>query len=211
MTFHLRELGAFSLCAVALHFAIRTSQYVSLNPNLFEPGLRERYEPYLPIVALHAGSSIVALLSGLPALSARVRHWSLKFHKRIGKIYFFSVVIGALTGAYMSLYAFGGGASKTGLMILSCLWFITALKAVQFARLKNIHAHKRWMQRNYALTLGAFSLRMELSILSRLELGYQTVYPIAVWSSWTLNLLLLETILRLRARQKGRGFEKSGY
>jgi Predicted membrane protein (DUF2306) len=49
-----------------------------------------------------------------------------------------------------------------GFGILAVLWFLTGLEAYRTMRRGNIKAHRRWMIRNFALTLAAVTLRNQL-------------------------------------------------
>ena len=55
-----------------------------------------------------------------------------------------------------------GLATSLGFGILAVLWFLTALEAYRTVRRGNIEAHRRWMIRNFALTLAAVIPRNQL-------------------------------------------------
>ena len=62
--------------------------------------------------------------------------------------------------------------------------------------------HGRWMLWSFALTCSAITLRVILIPMIIARVPFATAYPIAAWSGFSVNLLLLELVLF--AKQKRR-------
>ena len=188
----------------ALLLGVRASQYVTLDPRLFEPALRVHYRSYIPVVAVHASSSIGALVLGPLLLHSWLRTRFLVAHKILGWIYLSCVAVGGMSGIYMATRAYGGFVSQAGLTMLALGWLLTATLGLRAIRRKEIGAHRRWMSRNYALTFAALTLRLDLAALLFAGIANPYAYRIAAWSSWMVNLLVCERLLvGRRALRKG--------
>ena len=48
------------------------------------------------------------------------------------------------------------------------------------------------MMRSYALTFAAATLRLQLGLLIALGLSFEQAYLIVPWSSWIINLIIVE-------------------
>jgi hypothetical protein len=69
----------------------------------------------------------------------------MQVHRMLGKIYLLSVLIGGLSGLYLSLYSFGGMISHSGFFTVALLWIATGYKAYHSIKHKNVQAHQYWM------------------------------------------------------------------
>lgn len=78
---------------------------------------------YLYFFYTHVYTSIFVLLSGFLAILRK--DFGIKnFHKNIGKIYIFLILLfAAPSGIYMGVFANGGILSKISFVILGCLWW----------------------------------------------------------------------------------------
>jgi hypothetical protein len=79
------------------------------------------------------------------------------------------------------------------------LWFGTGLQAYRSVRKGDIQAHREWMIRNFALTLAAVTLRIELPVmLALLHWPFQVAYITVSWLCWVPNILIAEWMVRGR-------------
>lgn len=78
-------------------------------------------------------------------------------------------------------------------------WLSTLALAVRHAWRGEVAAHRRWMVRNFALTLAAVTLRFYIpgSLMAGIE--FETAYAYIAWLCWVPNLVVAEWMLR-RAR-----------
>ncbi len=104
----------------------------------------------------HTLSGTIALLSGPIQFSSRFRARHLKFHRVLGRIYAFSVVIGALTGVALAM----GRPGLPGTSMQAAAWVICTAAAVITARNRQIIQHRQWMARSYAVTFTFVSSRV---------------------------------------------------
>lgn len=151
---------------------------------------------------IHVFGSLASIIIGPFLFINTIRIKFLKWHRGFGLFYYLSIFFGSLSGIYLSFFATGGLPSTIGLLLLSILWFYTALQAVRNIRQQNIQLHQQWMIRNYSLTFAAVSLRVWLAIIGNI-LGadqFPLSFALSVWLSWTLNFALAEFIIR---RKKG--------
>ncbi len=143
---------------------------------------------------IHVFASLVALAIGPFLLSSKTRNKNRERHKRIGKVYYFCIVVGGLTGLYLAFQATGGIISTLGFGFLSIFWMATAGIALFKIRKGLVQHHRRWMIRNYSLTFAAVTLRIWLLIFVLIAgiNNYETSYIIISWLCWVPNLLIAE-------------------
>jgi len=177
-----------------------TLEYIPFNPNVSflmikQTEVIDRPE-YLTFFYTHVYTSIFVLFSGFLAILRK--DFGLKsFHRNIGKVYIFLILIlAAPSGIYMGIFANGGFLSKVSFIFLGSLWWFTTYKAYQSARQKKFKEHKQWMWRSFALTLSALSLRIwKVIIVYLFHPNPMDVYQIIAWLGWIPNILLIEYLI----------------
>jgi hypothetical protein len=71
------------------------------------------------------------------------------------------------------------------------------LQAYRKIRAGGIEAHRRWMVRNFALSLAAVTLRNELPLmLFALHWSFHVSYITVSWLCWIPNLVVAEWMIR---------------
>jgi len=144
----------------------------------------------LPAIALsHFLGGGIAIVLGLLLFNERLRTKHLDLHKGLGSIYFLAVFISGIAGIYMGLHAHGGMIARVGFTLLACIWLITAMFSLKAILQHDIVKHRFWVYLNYALTLAALSLRIELP-LGVVLLGFDVAYPLVAWMAWVPNLII---------------------
>ncbi|PEJ45518.1 DUF2306 domain-containing protein [Bacillus wiedmannii] len=157
------------------------------------------------MLLIHITTSIVALVIGPFTLSTRFRERNMNRHRIVGRIYMVGILLGGVSGLYLSFYATGGLVAKLGFGLLSVFWLTSAYQALNRVKNKKIKEHRNWMIRNYSLTFGAVTLRIWLPLfivlfgIERFELSY----AIIAWLAWVPNLIVAELFIRKR-RNKGK-------
>ncbi|WP_080777421.1 DUF2306 domain-containing protein [Chryseobacterium phocaeense] len=177
-----------------------TLEYIPFNPNVSflmikQTEVQDRPE-YLSFFYTHVYTSIFVLLSGFLAILRK--DFGIKnFHKNMGKIYIFLILIlTAPSGIYMGFFANGGFFSKISFVILGTLWWFTTYKAYQAARQKRFKEHKQWMWRSFVLSLSALTLRIwKVIIVYLFHPNPMDVYQIIAWLGWIPNILLIEYLI----------------
>lgn len=151
---------------------------------------------YLRPLRLHITGGIGALLAGPWQFSERLRAHALNFHRWLGRFYLLSVATGSIAGFAMAMVSSEGLPTHLGFGILAVLWFVTALQAYRLIRHGDIDAHRRWMIRNFALSLAAVTLRIELPLmLFALHWSFHVSYIIVSWLCWGPNIIVAEWII----------------
>jgi uncharacterized membrane protein len=194
MTNALRMTGWLIMTLLAVVVAYAASRYFWIGPTAAPPPLalvvNERYLLFL----LHAGGGSIALLSGAWNMLDVSRRRFLNLHRWLGRVYLIAVLIGGLAGLALATTAQGGLPARVGFAMLAIVWLVTGVLA--FIRIRNydIESHRRWIIRNYALTLAAVTLRLWLPGLMLTGYGFEAVYVTVAWLSWVPNLLIAEII-----------------
>jgi uncharacterized membrane protein len=145
---------------------------------------------------LHIFASLIALAIGPFQFNEKFRLNKIQVHRLLGKIYLISVLIGGLSGLYMSQYSFGGMISHSGFFTLAILWLATGYKAYHSIKNKNVKAHQYWMFINFALTFAAVTLRTGLGISFASGTPFEVFYPYLAWLCWAPNLLVALVIAK---------------
>ncbi len=104
----------------------------------------------------HTLCGTFALLAGPLQFSTRLRKRHLKLHRVLGRIYFGSVVLGALTGIALAW----GRPGLPGTSMQGSAWIVCTIAAVIAARNRQIDVHRQWMARSYAITFTFISSRV---------------------------------------------------
>ncbi|EJS64529.1 DUF2306 domain-containing protein [Bacillus wiedmannii] len=152
------------------------------------------------MLLIHITTSIVALVIGPFTLSTKFRERNINRHRIVGKIYMVGILLGGVSGLYLSFYATGGLVAKLGFGLLAVFWLTSAYQALHRVKNKKIKEHRNWMIRNYSLTFGAVTLRIWLPLfivlfgIERFELSY----AIIAWLAWVPNLIVAELFIRKR-------------
>jgi hypothetical protein len=108
-----------------------------------------------------------------------------------------SVTLGSIAGFVMATVSMEGLATHVGFGTLAVLWFVTAVQAYRNVLKGEIDLHRRWMIRNFALTLAAVTLRNWLPLmLFALHWPFRASYITVSWVCWVPNLLVAEWMVR---------------
>jgi uncharacterized membrane protein len=142
------------------------------------------------------GGAIAALLGPFQLISS-IRRTSPRVHVWIGRTYLLAVLAGGLAGLYFGPQTSAGPIAATGFTTLAVFWLYSGTQAYITIRRGDVQAHRRWMLRNFSLTLAAAMLRVELPLLIVLGgFSFSTAYIVVAWSSWVPNWLIVEAWLR---------------
>lgn len=161
------------------------------------PDMRTVYAAHRAGIYTHIFAAAVTLLLGPLQFAAFFRRRYPAWHRVAGKIYLgVGVGVGGAAGLYMSLYAFGGLVSTVGFALLAFVWLYSGVRAFMSARARDFAEHRRWMVRNFACSLAAATLRIELIGGSVAGLPFDWLYPATAWLSWIPNLIVAEFVAR---------------
>ena len=146
---------------------------------------------------VHISSALIVWLVGIPQFLPRIIDKYPKWHRNLGKIYVFGVLVfAAPSGLILAKFANGGLSAQVGFTLQCLVWWFLTFKAFWFIKKGDISQHLRYMIRSLAVTYAAFSLRTESYIMYQF-LGTKPIetYLTVVWLSWVGNLFLAEILL----------------
>lgn len=144
-------------------------------------------------VYLHVFAAAVALFLGPFQFSARLRRDRVQVHRWMGRIYLgVGVLVGGLSGLYISQFAFGGVVAKLGFATLAVCWLYTGMRAYLAIRRREIDDHRKWMVRNFSLAFAAVMLRLYIPASVVGGADFAVAYPIIAWLCWVPNVIVAE-------------------
>jgi uncharacterized membrane protein len=182
------------LLSSAAVVAYGTRYFVAVPPDA-------HFARYILPLRLHIAGGMGALLAGPWQFSQKLRARALNLHRWLGRFYLLEVALGSIAGFAMALVSKRGLPTHLGFGILAVLWFFTGLQAYRMIRRGNIEAHRQWMIRNFALTLAAVTLRVQMPfMMGVLHWPFPTTYIAVSWLCWVPNLLIAEWMVRRRMR-----------
>ena len=149
----------------------------------------------------HLGFGFLAMLIGPFQFHAGLRTRFASMHRWLGRVYVTSVLISAVAGFALALNASGGLVAKVGFALMAVIWFISATLAFTHIRNRDVVEHRRWMIRNYALTLAGVTLRVYLGLFFAADVAFSEFYPVLAWASWVPNLLVVEWFMLQQERR----------
>lgn len=163
--------------------------------SLVHPDMKTAFEAHPLGVYLHVFAAAVALLLGPFQFSARLRRTRIHLHRWMGRVYLGAgVLVGGLSGLYISMFAFGGLVAKLGFASLAVCWLYTGLRAFLAIRSGAVAEHRKWMVRNFSLAFAAVMLRLYIPASVLAGADFSVAYPIIAWLCWLPNLLVADWV-----------------
>jgi Predicted membrane protein (DUF2306) len=148
---------------------------------------------------VHVLVSTIVLVAGLLQCSMYLLRRYPRLHRYSGKVYAVTVLFfSGPAGLVMSFYANGGLPARISFVLLSLLWLGTTYAGWRYALQRRWKDHGQMMLRSYALALSALTLRLYAYLIAGLHIPLHPVaaYISISWLSWTLNLLVVEVLIR---------------
>lgn len=151
---------------------------------------------------VHILFSIFSLAAGLTQFSNYILKKHRHLHRVAGYIYVIDVLfLAGPSGLIMGFYSNGTMWAKTSFVVLSFLWILFTAIAFKMALIKKLDDHRNWMVRSYALTFSAITLRLLAYFLPKfIYIDAFTEYTLIAWLSWTINLIVAETIIYFKRK-----------
>ena len=143
---------------------------------------------------LHVFTAVPVIFLGWPQFSNWLQTQKPRLHRGMGKTYVALVLFGAAPGGFiLALGAAGGWAGKACFVVMSALWFFFTLRAWLRIRRREVRGHQMDMQRSYALSFAAITLRIWMyAIGGLLEWRTPGAYALSAFLCWVPNIVLLE-------------------
>ncbi len=181
--------------------------YLTFNPSNFSPVFEGRFpDSSVFWLYMHVITGGIALLVGSFQFWKWLRNKHRNVHRLLGRIYMFLGIFPAsVSGLVIAQDTVAGLSGALGFSLMAIAWFITGAISLYAILNKNVHTHRRWMIRNFSLTLAAVTLRLWLPILIVSQIGvgiesdpaFMTAYQIVPWLSWIPNLIIAEWIIHI--------------
>jgi uncharacterized membrane protein len=189
-------LTAVLLCAVYSLFALTMATTAVLQ--WLDPGDQGSDRAVPPLFVLHATSGAVALLAGSLQLrlATRVLGSRRSIHRRLGRTYLWAAWTTSLSSLGVAAFFDVSLAAKTAFAGVSLLWFATTTVAFLRIRHGKVRQHREWMIRSFSLALFFVTGSLWPAILASTPLPQAIGYPLALFLSWSLNLLAAEWWIR---------------
>lgn len=194
---------------------VATLPYLTFNRENFASVFDGRF-PDMSVIWLyvHVFTAGIALLTGAFQFWKWLRNKHRNIHRWLGRLYFFAGIFPAsISGIVIAQGTVAGWTGALGFSLLGVFWFATGAIALYAILNKDVQTHRRWMIRNFSLTMAAVTLRLWIPILIMAQIpagidpeqGFNTAYQIVPWLSWIPNLLIAEFIIRalMPSRQSG--------
>jgi hypothetical protein len=145
---------------------------------------------------MHISFGGIALLVGWLQFIQRLRNYSMRLHRTIGKVYVFCVWLSALGVGYIGFFAEGGLIAFLGFMIGGLIWAYTTIQGYRTIWRGRVIAHQKWMIYSYAMCAGAVTLRIWLPLLMVATNDFTFSYQIVSWMAWAPNLVVAYLIAK---------------
>lgn len=155
---------------------------------------RTRAAPFVFVV--HALSGSVALISGPLQFNRLLRTKNRNLHRVIGRLYVWAIWLASVGGLWIALFFDVNIAAKFAFGTLAVLWFSTTTVAYLRIRNRKIREHREWMIRSFALSLFFVTFSVWTPELASRKLPEAVAYPLGVFLSWFLNLIVAELWIR---------------
>lgn len=157
------------------------------------PEMAVVFDAHRTLITTHAVAASFALLLGPFQFLDRWRAEFPKIHRLLGYLYLtLGVGVGGIAGLMLAPHSFGGFVSRLGFGSLACIWLFSGIRALIAAKKRCFEEHRRWMIRNFALSLAAVALRIYLPVSVAAGIPFEKCYPVIAWLGWIPNLILAE-------------------
>lgn len=157
------------------------------------PEMAAAFDEHRLLITVHAIGASVALLLGPLQFLDHLRARAPRAHRMLGYLYLvLGVGVGGTAGVMLARFSFGGLVSHVGFGTLGCLWLFTGFMALAAAKRRHFDAHRLWMERNFALTLAAVTLRLYVPASVAAGVRFEEFYPAVAWLCWVPNLIVVE-------------------
>ncbi|MEL6945813.1 MAG: DUF2306 domain-containing protein, partial [Bacteroidota bacterium] len=108
-------------------------------------------------------------------------------HRKMGYLYFISIMIASLTGLIVAQYAMGGWSTRIGFSVLAVLWSTSTIMAVKTILTNDLVQHKKWIYLSYGFTFSAITQRTLLLTVPISDFDFIDIYRLSAWLPWMIN------------------------
>ena len=192
----LKQVGWWLLLAICGLFSAY-SVYLAAIEIAFQFGIiLDAPHRGAPIIFIfHAFSGAVALLVGALQLNRHLLISNRTAHRIFGWIYVAMIWLSSTGALWLAVTFDVSLISKIIFSILAALWFCSTTLAFLYAKRRQFKQHREWMLRSFALSLFFITFSFWVDGFSSF-LPERVGYPLAVFTSWSFNILVAEIWIR---------------
>jgi hypothetical protein len=187
--------------SLALHFLATTYQkYVYPDPGAY--GMFWSRRSWL---WTHLSGGVLAMLLGALQLVGPLRTGYPRIHRWTGRGYLLAMLVGSVGAAGLIATSPAPASIRIAFAATGIAWLATACAGFIAIRQKRSLAHRRWMLRNYLVTLAPATFRIALLVPGVMALASPVLMiPLLLWLSWALPLLAYEAARPIWSRPPAR-------
>ena len=154
-----------------------------------------RYVQHPWVALLHIVPGLVFLTLAPLQFVVRIRQRRIGLHRGLGRMLAICASISGLFALVVNFRfpAFGGISTQAATVFFGAVFLFSLTKAIRHIRRKEVHLHREWMIRTFALAMGVASIRVFIGLFTALsELGSEEVFGASFWLGFGVNLLVAE-------------------
>lgn len=144
-----------------------------------------------------AGGALTVVLGPAQFLNRWPRVWP-RLHRRTGRVYMVGMLIACAGATGLIATSSAPFEIRAAFAATALAWLTTALVALFSIRRGRVLSHRRWMIRNYLVTLSPITFRilLQAQIAMKLEPS-PSMIAVMLWLSWLLPLVIYEGVHRI--------------
>jgi hypothetical protein len=144
-----------------------------------------------------AGGALTVVLGPFQFLTRWPRAYP-RLHRWSGRVYMIGMLVASTGATGLIATSPAPFEIRTAFAATALAWLTTALIALIAIHRRRVSPHRRWMVRNYLVTLSPITFRILLEALISMELAPSpAIIATLLWLSWLLPVLIHEGIYRI--------------
>lgn len=198
-----------SVIILLVFAAIRLTKMTQDQPPTDTFGVR--YVQHPRIALLHIVPGLLFLTLAPLQFVPRIRQRRIGLHRGLGRMLAICAAVSGLFALVINfrLPAFGGISTQAATVFFGAAFLFSLAKAICHIRRKEVHLHREWMIRTYALAMGVASIRIFLGLFTALSaLDMEKTFGASFWLGFSVNLLVAEVWIN-HTRLPGRSVERA--
>ena len=180
-----------TLAAICINFLLSVyAQYHRLDPDAYTMFWTRRgwLWTHLAGGALTISLGLVQFLTQWPRAYPRLHRWT-------GRLYIAGMLIACVGAMGLVATSFAPFEIRSAFVITTFVWLTTAWFALGAIYRGQVSSHRRWMIRNYLVTLSPITFRLFLQMAIAIKFAPSSeMIAILLTLSWLLPLLICETV-----------------
>jgi uncharacterized membrane protein len=187
-------LAWIALGVISLHFLVGVyTKYQQIDPAAYTMFWSRRGWLWTHL----AGGGLTILLGPVQYFSRWPRDWP-RLHRWTGRVYLGAMLVACVGATGLIATSPAPFEIRSAFAATALAWLATALVALIAIRRGRVARHRRWMTRNYLVTLSPVTFRILLPSAIAVGLAPSaTLIAILLWLSWVLPLLVAEAVYRV--------------